>query len=115
MIFLVVGDDFVILTLVLLQSHASAASRHHQRWLLSLTVCAPSRRVTVILTPSLDTVRLLRVAAYRRVTVHLRGLVLLDPRMHTIRDIGCRHPEPSHLQGRCLVPLMCPLIYQRLC
>ena len=77
MLVLMVVDEFVILTLVLLPSHPDATSRQHQRWLLSLTVCVPYG-VTAILTLSLDTVQLLRVAAYRRVTVHLQGLVSLD-------------------------------------
>ena len=68
-----VVDVLVGLTLILLQSLLNAAIRHHQRWLLSLTVCV-TQGVMVILTLSLDTVHLLRVAAYRRVTVHLRDL-----------------------------------------
>ena len=78
MLVVVVVDEFVILTLILLPFPPSAASRHHQRWLLSLTVCVP-HGVTAIPTLSLDTVQLLRVAAYRRVTVHLQGFVSLDP------------------------------------
>ena len=72
MLVLVVVDEFVILTLILLQSLLSAASRHHQRWLLSLTVCVP-HGVMVTLTLSLDAVHLLRFATYRRVTVPLRA------------------------------------------
>ena len=41
MLVVVVVDEFVILTLILLPSHLDTPSRQHQRWLLSLTVCVP--------------------------------------------------------------------------